>query len=37
MQKRFLAAGAQMLTSTPEDAKAFAAKETTWWQEIVRL
>ena len=37
MQKRFLAAGARLLTSTPEEAKAFAAKEAHVWQEVVRL
>ena len=37
MQKRFLAAGGRLLPSTPAEAKAFAAKETKMWQEIVRL
>src|SRR5262245_41701033 len=37
MQKRFLAAGGQILTSTPAEAKAFAAKETAMWQEMVRI
>jgi tripartite-type tricarboxylate transporter receptor subunit TctC len=37
MQKRFLAAGARVLFSTPAEAKAFAAKETKMWQEVVRL
>ena len=37
MQKRFLAAGGRMLASTPAEAKAFAAKETKMWQEVVRL
>jgi tripartite-type tricarboxylate transporter receptor subunit TctC len=37
MQKRFLAAGGRLLHSTPEGAKAFAAKETKMWQEVVRL
>ena len=37
MQKRFLAAGGRLLHSTPEEAKAFAAKETKMWQEVVRL
>jgi tripartite-type tricarboxylate transporter receptor subunit TctC len=36
-QKRFLAAGARLLYSTPEEASAFAAKERGLWQEIVRL
>jgi tripartite-type tricarboxylate transporter receptor subunit TctC len=37
MQKRFLAAGGRLLHSTPAEAKAFAAKETKMWEEIVRL
>ena len=37
LQKRFLAAGARILHSTPAEAKAFAAKETKMWQEVVRL
>jgi tripartite-type tricarboxylate transporter receptor subunit TctC len=37
MQKRFLAAGGRILHSTPAEAKAFAAKETQMWQEVVRL
>jgi tripartite-type tricarboxylate transporter receptor subunit TctC len=37
MQKRFLAAGARLLHSTPAEAKAFAAKEAKMWQEVVRL
>ena len=37
MQKRFLTAGARLLHSTPAEAKAFAAKETKMWQEVVRL
>lgn len=37
MQKRFLAAGGRLLNSTPAEAKAFAAKETKMWQEVVRL
>jgi tripartite-type tricarboxylate transporter receptor subunit TctC len=37
MQKRFLAAGARLLASTPAEAKAFAATETKMWQEVVRL
>jgi tripartite-type tricarboxylate transporter receptor subunit TctC len=37
LQKRFLAAGGRLLHSTPEEAKAFAAKETKMWQEVVRL
>ena len=37
LQQRFLAAGARLLHSTPAEAKAFAAKETQMWQEVVRL
>jgi tripartite-type tricarboxylate transporter receptor subunit TctC len=37
LQKRFLGAGARLLTSPPDEAKAFAAKEAKWWQEVVRL
>jgi tripartite-type tricarboxylate transporter receptor subunit TctC len=37
LQKRFLAAGGRLLHSTPAEAKAFAAKETQMWQEVVRL
>ena len=37
LQKRFLAAGGRLLRSTPAEAKAFAAKETKMWQEVVRL
>ena len=37
LQKRFLAAGARLLSSTPEEAKAFAAKERTMWQEVVKI
>ena len=37
MQKRFLAAGGQILTTTPAEAKAFAAKETVMWQEMVKI
>ena len=37
MQKRFLAAGGHLLHSTPAEAKAFAAKETKLWEEVVRL
>jgi tripartite-type tricarboxylate transporter receptor subunit TctC len=37
MQKKFLAAGARLLHSTAAEAKAFAAKETKMWQEVVRL
>jgi tripartite-type tricarboxylate transporter receptor subunit TctC len=37
LQKRFLAAGARLLHSTPAEAMAFAAKETVMWREVVRL
>jgi tripartite-type tricarboxylate transporter receptor subunit TctC len=37
LQKRFLAAGARLLDSTPAEAKAFAAAETKMWQEVVKL
>ncbi len=37
MQAKFLAAGGRLLHSTPAEAKAFAAKETKMWQEVVRL
>jgi tripartite-type tricarboxylate transporter receptor subunit TctC len=37
MQKKFLAAGARLLHSSPAEAKSFAAKETKMWQELVRL
>jgi tripartite-type tricarboxylate transporter receptor subunit TctC len=37
LQKRFLAAGGRLLSSTPAEARAFAAKEATMWQEVVRL
>ncbi len=37
LQKRFLAAGGRILHSTPAEARAFAAKETKMWQEVVRL
>ena len=37
MQKRFLRAGARLLSSTPEEATAFAAKERVLWQEMVKL
>jgi tripartite-type tricarboxylate transporter receptor subunit TctC len=37
IQKRFIAAGGRLLHSTPAQAKAFAAKETKMWQEVVRL
>jgi len=37
LQKRFLAAGGRLLHNTPTEAKAFAARETRMWQEVVRL
>ncbi len=37
LQKRFLGAGARLLFSSPEEAKAFAAKEAKWWQEVVKI
>ena len=37
MQKRFLVAGARILSSTPEQAIAFAAKERAMWQDVVAL
>ncbi len=37
MQKRFLVAGARILSSTPEQAIAFAAKERAMWKGVVAL
>jgi tripartite-type tricarboxylate transporter receptor subunit TctC len=37
MQKRFLVAGARILSSTPEEAIAFAAKERAIWKDVVAL
>jgi tripartite-type tricarboxylate transporter receptor subunit TctC len=37
VQKRFLAAGARILSSTPEDAIAFANKERAMWKDVVAL
>ncbi len=37
LQKRFLGAGARLLSSTPEEAAAFAGKERTMWQEMVKI
>ncbi len=37
MQKRFLVAGARVLSSTPEQALAFAAKERAMWKDVVAL
>jgi tripartite-type tricarboxylate transporter receptor subunit TctC len=35
IQERFLVAGARVLSSTPEGAIAFAAKERTMWKGVV--
>jgi tripartite-type tricarboxylate transporter receptor subunit TctC len=35
IQERFLVAGARVLSSTPEGAIAFAAKERTMWKDVV--
>jgi tripartite-type tricarboxylate transporter receptor subunit TctC len=37
MTPRFLTAGAKLLSSTPEEAKAFADKERATWKEIVAI
>ncbi len=37
VQKRFLVAGARILSSTPEEAVAFAAKERAMWKDVVAL
>ncbi len=37
IQKRFLVAGARVLSSTPEEAVAFANKERTMWKGVVAL
>ena len=37
IQKRFLAAGARCMASTPEQAIAYAAKERAMWKEVVAL
>jgi len=37
LQKRFLVAGARVLSSTPEQAIAFAAKERAMWKDVVAL
>jgi tripartite-type tricarboxylate transporter receptor subunit TctC len=37
IQDRFLVAGARCLSSTPEEIAAFAAKERTMWQEMVKI
>ena len=35
VQERFLVAGARILSSTPEGALAFAAKERVIWKDVV--
>jgi len=37
IKARFLQAGARPLSSTPEAALAFAAKERDIWREVVRI
>jgi len=37
VQKRFLTAGARILSSTPEQAIAFADKERVMWKDVVAL
>lgn len=37
MKARFLTAGAKILSSTPEDALAHAARERNIWREVVRI
>jgi tripartite-type tricarboxylate transporter receptor subunit TctC len=37
IQRRFMAAGARCISSTPEQAIAFAAKERAMWKEVVAL
>ena len=37
VQKRFLAAGAHITSSTPQETVAFAARERQKWSEMVRL
>ncbi len=37
VQKRFLVAGARVLSSTPEEAIAFANKERAMWKDVVAL
>jgi tripartite-type tricarboxylate transporter receptor subunit TctC len=37
VQKRFLVAGARILSSTPEEAIAFANKERAMWKDVVAL
>jgi len=37
LQKRFLVAGARAISSTPEEALAYAAKERAIWKEVVAM
>jgi tripartite-type tricarboxylate transporter receptor subunit TctC len=37
LQKRFLVAGARVISSTPEEAVAYAAKERAMWKDVVAL
>jgi tripartite-type tricarboxylate transporter receptor subunit TctC len=37
MQQRFLKAGARLISSTPEGAAAYAAKERVKWKEMVKI
>ena len=37
VQKRFLVAGARILSSSPEEAIAFAGKERAMWKDVVAL
>jgi tripartite-type tricarboxylate transporter receptor subunit TctC len=37
LQKRFLVAGARAISSTPEEATAYAAKERAMWKDVVAL
>jgi hypothetical protein len=37
VQKRYLVAGARCISSTPEEALAYAAKEWAMWKDVVAL
>jgi tripartite-type tricarboxylate transporter receptor subunit TctC len=37
LQKRFLVAGTRCISSTPEEALAYAAKERAMWKDVVAL
>ena len=37
LQKRFLVAGARVISSTPEEAIVYAAKERAMWKDVVAL